>query len=282
MKALSLLTKDGYHLSAHLFESPSPRALVQINPATATPQTFYFKLAEFISAAGFTVIVCDYRGIGKSKSKPLRHETYTFSDYHKDMDAMTSYLITHYSNLPILVIGHSVGGQLLGLQEHWRNIKAAVMISSSTGSRFSQPFSFKLQSLFFFSFFSPISIAFTGYVAAKRFGIMEDLPRNVVKQWGKWCATPTYWTDEVLKDFGDHAFNRLNIPILNYRISDDPIATEQNVEQLLSFYTSAKKEIKLINPQDIGVKSIGHFGFFSSRFKATLWQELMKDINGLV
>jgi hypothetical protein len=48
-------------------------------------------------------------------------------------------------------------------------------------------------STYFFHLFTPISIKLTGYVVAKKFGIMEDLPINVVREWKAWCGQPDYF-----------------------------------------------------------------------------------------
>jgi predicted alpha/beta hydrolase len=47
----------------------------------------------------------------------------------------------------------------------------------------------------------------------------------------------------------------------------------RNTEALLGFYRSAKQHIKRIDPREIGVERIGHFGFFNPRFEHTLWRE---------
>jgi predicted alpha/beta hydrolase len=38
---------------------------------------------------------------------------------------------------------------------------------------------------------------------------------------------------------------------------------------------NAPKVMRRISPKDIGVKHIGHFGFFNERFERTLWKNYL-------
>jgi predicted alpha/beta hydrolase len=55
-------------------------------------------------------------------------------------------------------------------------------------------------------------------------------------------------------------------------LSDDPWATHPAVELLCAGFTSIKPEILGIKPADVGVRRIGHFGFFRPEHRATLWR----------
>ena len=46
----------------------------------------------------------------------------------------------------------------------------------------------------------------------------------------------------------------------------------RNTESLHGFYTNAPRTMKRIAPTDIGARRIGHFGFFRSEFRDSLWR----------
>jgi predicted alpha/beta hydrolase len=45
------------------------------------------------------------------------------------------------------------------------------------------------------------------------------------------------------------------------------------VEALARLYPNARWETRRIAPREVGVGSIGHFGFFRERFRDSLWRE---------
>ena len=55
-------------------------------------------------------------------------------------------------------------------------------------------------------------------------------------------------------------------------LSDDPWATLPAVELLCSGFSAITPEIMRVTPADVGAAKIGHFGFFRSEHRDTLWR----------
>jgi predicted alpha/beta hydrolase len=69
IEEVTLETDDRQLLSATLFV-PRERAragAVVINSATATPQAYYYRYAQYLARAGIPVLTYDYRGVGRSR-----------------------------------------------------------------------------------------------------------------------------------------------------------------------------------------------------------------------
>ncbi len=62
-------------------------------------------------------------------------------------------------------------------------------------------------------------------------------------------------------------------------MDDDKIATRRTGAEILAYYTNASIQKEIIAPQDVQAASIGHFGFFSSKFSTTLWQRPVEWLN---
>jgi predicted alpha/beta hydrolase len=62
-------------------------------------------------------------------------------------------------------------------------------------------------------------------------------------------------------------------PLRAYAISDDAFAPLPAVEALGRLYPNARWETRRLVPRELGVNSIGHFGFFRERFRDSLWRE---------
>jgi predicted alpha/beta hydrolase len=109
-----------------------------------------------------------------------------------------------------------------------------------------------------------------GYFPGSRLGFGEDLPPGVATEWASWCRDPRYLVGALGVD---EAYARFSSPPCAYAISDDAFAPLRAVQALLELYPAAKHELRRVAPRELGVKSIGHFGFFRERFRDSLWRE---------
>ena len=62
-------------------------------------------------------------------------------------------------------------------------------------------------------------------------------------------------------------------PLRAIGVTDDPWATEEMIDLLVSGFTNAWIERRHIDPRLIGVEKIGHFGFFRPEMRDTLWRD---------
>lgn len=68
----------------------------------------YAHVGSFLAENGLESVAPDLRGFGKSGGSKgsVRH----FSDYHKDLFILHSYIVRNHRALPIFLLGHSFGG----------------------------------------------------------------------------------------------------------------------------------------------------------------------------
>lgn len=69
-------------------------------------------------------------------------------------------------------------------------------------------------------------------------------------------------------------YSELSQPILSLGFTDDALAPEANIRHLVGLFSSADAAVKMIDPKQAGVKSLGHTGFFRDSVKDSLWSEL--------
>jgi predicted alpha/beta hydrolase len=100
--------------------------------------------------------------------------------------------------------------------------------------------------------------------------MVADLPRGVMEQWRRWCMNPEYMIG-VEGGTTRADFAALTTPMLSLSFTDDEMMSATSTEALHRFYAGAPIEKTRLAPQDIGVKRIGHFGFFRPQFEQTLW-----------
>lgn len=272
---ITITCADGVQLAALLIEPANPRAAVMMSGGTGFKKEFYLSFSHFLAENGFAVIVYDYRGTCGSAPADMANCTYNYWEYGtQDMPAVFDFLEARFPGLDLLIFGHSVGGQKAGLMPNFRKVKGLVTFATGAGYLPSMWFWYRMKSLWFFKMFMPLSIALNGYVKAKPLGIMENLPRNIVRQWADFCSVPEYFFNA--KYYGTSVpkghFHELPYPIHIFRATDDPLATKANVEVFWKHvHSEGGIQIQVLDPQDFGGKPIEHQNFFRKGFKDSLW-----------
>jgi predicted alpha/beta hydrolase len=262
---ITLHAADGHAIGATRYGTGERAVLVM--PATGVPQGYYAKYAAYLAERGFTVLTFDYRGIGRSRNGELRHSAARMRDWAL-LDAAAAF--RYFCERDIRVVGHSFGGQALGLLPAPERIHAALLVGSQSGYWGRWPALGKLWMWPATHIGLPAVATMLGYFPGSRLGFGEDLPRGVALEWASWCRHPRY----LVGALGAEAqYARVRSAVRAYAISDDPFAPLSAVQALAELYPNAAWQTRRLSPRDVGVKSIGHFGFFRERFRDSLWRE---------
>ena len=270
---LQLTAADGYRLGATLYRpSASADRAVLVMPATGVPQEYYGKFAAFLADRGFGVLTFDYRGIGRSLHSDLRMVKATMRDWAQlDGGAALDLLEKElFPGIKLLIVGHSFGGQSLGLLPRFERVRAALLVGSQSGYWRKWPLLGRAWMWPAIHLVLPSVPRLLGYLPMSKYGFGEDLPAGVAIEWARWCRDPTYLVGAlgVQKDYA-----RFSAPLRAYAVTDDRFAPPSAVAALLELYPAARSELRRVAPRDVGVRSIGHFGFFRERFRDSLWRE---------
>lgn len=273
-KQIKIKAKDGYELSVTLHEPTKvPIGFIQINSGTGIPQKFYRHLAKYLAEKGYITVTFDYRCIGKSKPKTLKgFEANNFQWGELDMTAVLDWGIKNYPNLEKIVIGHSMGGQLIGTMKNANKIDKTFLIASGTGFWKDMPRSnLKILMPFLWYIYIPFTTTLCGYGSAKKIKQGENLPKGVALQWRNWCINKNYWDSDFNKETNKSSFQNLTGSLKSILFLDDKIISQKANGKLLQYYSNASIEESIISPNEVGLDSIGHFGFFSSKSEK-LWK----------
>lgn len=262
---ITLTARDGYELGATVYGTGDRAVLIL--PATGVPQSYYAKFAAYLADRRFTVLTFDYRGIGRSLRTNVRKVPARMQDWGS-LDAAAAF--AHLGERKILVVGHSFGGQALGLLPDPARISAALVVGSQSGYWKNWPALGRAWMWPATHIGLPLVSRLYGYFPGSRLGFGEDLPAGVAQQWASWCRHPRY----LVGSLGvDAQYARVRTPIRAYAISDDAFAPLRAVEALRALYPNAQWETRRVRPADVGARSVGHFGFFRERFRDSLWRE---------
>jgi predicted alpha/beta hydrolase len=273
---LTLRASDGFELAATQYVGErQPRAVVLLSPATAVKRSLYRALAEFLAGRGAAALVWDWRGTGGSRPRSLRGFRATMREWaERDLAAAIDEAARRWPGLPLVVLGHSFGGQAVGLAPNAGRLDALVLVAAQSGWWGHWPAPRKYLYAMFWHLWMPAVTRLCGFYPGSRLGIGEDLPMGVALEWARWCRSPAY-----LGDWRGHA--AVAAPLLALGFADDPYAPPAAVEALCERYGSRDQTREFPRPADVGMPRIGHFGFFRPGAEA-LWRRTADWIDAKV
>jgi predicted alpha/beta hydrolase len=274
IQELTITTDDGYQLQASEFSpSISNGVGLIINGATGVLRKYYQPFAEFLSEQGFTVLTYEFRGIGgstKSAEHALAPSMLNWGLH--DMDAVLSYVTDRHPELIIKGIGHSIGGQLLGIMPDNNRYHSFLNIAAQNIYWKNWPLKERFLSMAFFFGILPAFNALTGGLPPWVLGC-EYLPKQVVRDWSRFARKKAYISDNKGNPLRE-GFNAYKGKMrLCSMIDDKTFAPPNCVRELEKLFINADTEIKTLHPKEYGMKAIDHFGFFKKSMNKKAWEE---------
>tara|TARA_R110002050_G_scaffold80801_15_gene172861 strand:- start:92 stop:955 length:864 start_codon:yes stop_codon:yes gene_type:complete len=276
IKALDLYIKTplGHQLGLTIFKPKiSNHKSIIISSATGVLQHYYFKFSTYFSELGYTVYTFDYSGIGKSNIRitPLKQSKIDLKAWgENDQTSVINYALSQNPNDKIILISHSIGGQLIAFNKSNAQIDAIITVASQSGYWKHWKGFDRFKMYIFWHILIPTLTPVFGYFPAKKIGLFENLPKEMAHQWQRWGKQKDYMLSEF--DFENLQFKNYKNSLLALSFPNDEFASKSSVDWLASQFVTARVDRRHIIPEELGLPHIGHFGFFRSQFKDSLWQ----------
>ena len=268
----ALYTEDGVALAATTYTGPKPAAMtVLMLPGIGVPQRAFRHMAIWFAEKGVRCLTVDYRGMGRSFT-PGGVATATLSAWARN-DAVAA--LEHAESSwpePVMLLGHSFGGQVVGLASAFQRVRAAVFV----GAQFGQPRHWdgwrRLGLASYWFLFLPVVCALFKVLPSWS-GPAGPLPRGVAREWSRWGRSRDWylsWEPEAAALLG-----KFPAPLMAYAISDDSIAPPRAVSALLDRFSKAVR--RELTPAELGLARIGHVGLLRpSQENRPVWQEILQ------
>ena len=275
MKTIEVITEDGTAITASLFTPAiNIKAGVIINSATAVPRGYYRAFSEYLCERGFLVITYDYRGIGDSQKLPWRDASQTMQAWgEQDFNGVLNWGCEHYPTFKWHCIGHSVGGQLVGLAKDNYKLTSVYNVAAQSGNWRNWERSNRPKLILMWYVLTPVLTRLLGFLPGFLVG-GQRLPKKVAQQWAQWCRHPDYMVDEKGLQLRPY-FSSFTKPMKFIQIADDhDFAPLKAVQQLYQFYDQAHSSLEVLEPNLFGRKKVGHFGFFKKTSNQGFWQHV--------
>ena len=273
MEALHILTDDGHMLAGRCFRphgGVNVRRAVIIACALGVPQTFDERYASWLVQQGCVVYTFDWRGMAQSAPPSLVGYKAKLVDWARhDAPAVMELVAQRHPGLPITWFGHSMGGILFGMMPAHPRIDRVATLGSGSGyhEHLARPLRYVIGA--FWHVIVPLSVARHGYFAGRRIRTVDDLPRGVVAQWKRWCSHPDFVVSE--GEAVRQAYASVKLPITAVVFTDDTMASPRGVKAMHSHYTGTQVDLKVLRPEQQGLRAVGHFNFFHAKTGPRGW-----------
>lgn len=275
---ISIPAIDNYSLSGKVYPCEgiiNKNKVLIINSATAVDKKLYHHYAAYMAKNGYQVITYDYRGIAGSRPKKLSGFKASFTDWgQKDFSGVIDYAKKKFPNHKIVTLGHSIGGTIIGMTEKSTEISGIINIGAQTAYYKDWSKKQRTKIYFLWHIVFPMITNLFGYFPGKKLGLLEDVPKGVIEQWNnrRRHADMKKQMEAIGITF---YYDTCTSKLLTLGVEDDPIGTRPAITRIHDLFEKSDKEIKMIQLHEIPTDKIGHFGFFSRKFKHTLWAKTL-------
>lgn len=271
---------DGQLLHGTVYGPKAARAWLLINSAMGVRRSFYRHLAGHLAAQGIGVVTYDYRGMGDSVLEGERLAQVRLEDWgRKDFPAVLRWLRAQHAPARVVVLGHSVGGQLLGIAPEVRDVDGLVGIGSQSGHwrHWDGLQRAKVFGLWYAAI--PLLTLLSERFPSSRLGLGQDIPAGIARQWAAWGRDPHYVRSRKVGPQPQY-HDEVRCQLRTYLVEQDHLATERAVLAWHNWFPNAERELINLEARNSAGRKIGHFGFFDPEIGAGEWPGLTDFVRG--
>lgn len=263
----------GAVLAGVLFSAPEPELVVSVNAATGVPAQFYHGFARWLAGERRAAVLCwDYRDFGASGSPYGAPATMT--DWAvTDPLAVRRALEARFPDLPLWVIGHSLGGMGVGFQPGIERVARIITVASGHGHLSAHPWPFRAKAWGLWYGFGPLlTVLARDHFPGARLGMGSDLPSGVYWQWRRWLVTRGGLP-------ADPGLGGLKTPgyggeMVIVAMADDTMMPPACVWKMAAWHPRARVTQRLLEPAAFGLPGLGHVHPFAAR-NAACWPAII-------
>ena len=184
-----------------------------IAPATGVPKERYREFARYLAGRGLSVLTFDYRGIGGSRGRPGQHARFRMREWGEcDVTAVLDWCVETWAPGRLGYVGHSIGGQILGLARNHHHVSAFVAVAAQRGHGPLWRGGARLLADCFFRVYVPLMARAVGRVPMP-IADLDGLPAGVALEWARW------WRHRPFSDGDgrslDDRFRAVTVPTLS-------------------------------------------------------------------
>lgn len=252
-----------------------PARVLVLHGATGVPHGYYRHFAAWCAAQDIAVLTYDYSDFGQSLQGSLAASRATFADWAvRDQAAAERAAAELFPDLPIWVLGHSLGGLGVPFQRHSDRVERIITIGSGMTHYSDHPWSYRPKALAFWFVMGPPATAIAGYLPGRRLGLGADLPAGVYWQWRRWCTRRDFFAADIGASLPDPSYTLGHIKLTMLVAEDDKVVPPVAVDRFATAFAASRPEVRRLRPRDYGLDRIGHIEALSPSRQA-IWPDIL-------
>lgn len=239
------------------------RAVVLWLPAMGVPARHYLALADGLASQGVATAIHEWRGIGSSDRRAGRRSDWGYRELlSQDLAASLDAARRQSPGVPLVVGGHSLGGQLAALFAalHPSSFTGLVLVAS--GSPFWRMF--PRGPLIRIAYgAAPVLAALRGHLPGRWLGFAGNEARGVTVDWARSGWTGRYAARGLDTDL-EQGLAQLDLPVLGIRFEDDWLVPPGSLEWLLAKLPRAKATRLVFGAELLEGRPPDHFAWMKA------------------
>ena len=274
-------TADRVPLKLEVFGG-SEQPTIIINPAIGVKRRLYHDLANWLTEQGTNCVLYNYRGMEDGLGDlPQEIDLSTVAWGQQDQNAVLNWTLTTLQPSRLFLLGHSIGGQLVGFSKQLDQVQGIIHIAAQKGDQQFWSGTGRLKLFMLWHVLIPLMSRGSTFNAGKLGLGAYPWPSAAAQQWAAWGRSADYLFNPTF-GYDLTRWRTYQGRLLSLGFTDDQMAPEAAIDGLLSEFSTAHDlghiDKRIINPTSLGLSNIGHFGFFKPEAK-TLWHDLNTWIN---
>nr|WP_222109155.1 alpha/beta fold hydrolase [Streptomyces cupreus] len=238
--------------------------VVLVVPAMGTAARFYRSFARALYSTGLSVVLGDLRGQGERAPNGSRAPAFGYAELVADLAAASTAVRELAPQAPLVLLGHSLGGQLALLQAahsatgHERPPDAVVLIAA--GSVWYGSYGMLCGAGVLIGSQSAALLATAlGHWPGDRLGFGGRQPARVMRDWARQARTGRYRLGRHPGTRTEELLRRLRLPVLAVGVEGDRLAPPAAVDHLCGKLPSARVDRWHYTSAEVDGSRLDHF-----------------------
>jgi predicted alpha/beta hydrolase len=222
------------------------------------------------------VLTYDYRGAFPDEGTSLRDSPASLLAWGmRDQAAVTRHLRQAYPQHAIALLGHSMGGQIVGLSPAASELAAVMLVASGHGYwRRIRSLTRRWRRALYAYLLGPIMLRALGYMPGFVMGGGggPKAPAHA-RELLRFCRSPHFFCDESGGALRPHNGD-IRVPLRHVLVADDEVVAPGSELDAREFFPNARVATETLVAERHGLARIGHFGLFRRSMPEAAWREL--------